>query len=119
MKPRRNPLGDLPLRELDALVDALRRNRETIDRIIDRADVIRSKRLNEGLSYHEIIQLEARPLIVELLTENQHRLTEAGGRWRRAEATALHDEGLTLESIASLFGVTRQRASQLVHPKRS
>ncbi|HVU62075.1 MAG TPA: helix-turn-helix domain-containing protein [Mycobacteriales bacterium] len=118
MRRRRSPVGDRPLRELDALVDALRRNRDTIDRIIERADVIRTKRLEQGLDYHEIIRLEDRPLIVELLTENQHRLVEAGSRWRRAEAVALREEGLTLDDIASLFGVTRQRASQLVHDKR-
>ncbi|HVV74447.1 MAG TPA: hypothetical protein VHC43_00305 [Mycobacteriales bacterium] len=118
MKRRRSPIGDRPLRELDALVDALRRNRDTIDRIIERADLIRRKRLEDGLDYQEIIRLEHRPLIVELLTENQHRLVEAGSRWRRAEAIALRDEGLTLDAIANLFGVTRQRASQLVQDKR-
>ena len=30
----------------------------------------------------------------------------------------LREEGLTLDDIASLFGVTRKRASQLVHDKR-
>jgi transposase len=37
-----------------------------------------------------------------------------GNRVRRTEARALHGEGMTMDEIAKLFGVTRQRISALL-----
>jgi predicted transcriptional regulator len=53
-------------------------------------------------------------LIVQLLTESAETLHEHGSRVRRTEARALHREGLTMDQIARLFGVTRQRVSALL-----
>jgi hypothetical protein len=104
---------------LDALSDLVavleensRRNREMIAR------ARRIERLRQrGLPYSEIVEGQPRPLIVELLTENFDALRTAGGRLRRMEAQALHDEGLTMDRIAELFGVTRQRISRLLKPR--
>ena len=90
--------------------------RETIDRaeqILARAEHIQAQR-KAGVAYREIVPAEQRPLIVELLTAIQSRLADAGSAWRRAEARALHTEGLSMDAIAALFGVTRQRVSSLL-----
>jgi len=55
---------------------------------------------------------------VELTRDNLATLVEAGSRLRRAEAHALHAEGMTMEQIAELFGVTRQRVSALLRSDR-
>jgi predicted transcriptional regulator len=51
---------------------------------------------------------------VELLTESTESLHTFGSRVRRSEARVLHTEGMPMERIARLFGVTRQRVSTLL-----
>ncbi|MFD2093356.1 hypothetical protein [Blastococcus deserti] len=81
--------------------------------VITRAAQIRARRL-DGLSYREIVSGEDLPLIAAVLTENVQRLEAAGTRFRQAEAHALHEEGMTMEEIGRLFGLTRQRISALL-----
>ncbi|MGY1702933.1 hypothetical protein ACI79C_00010 [Geodermatophilus sp. SYSU D00697] len=83
------------------------------EQILERAAYIRDQRA-AGASYREIVPTEPRPLIVELISDTLSQLADAGSRWRRAEARALHGEGLTMDVIARLFGVTRQRVSSLL-----
>ena len=109
--------NDPVLEALDELVRALRGNHERIQATIARAERIREQR-EEGLSYREIESGVERPLIVELTRDNLAALVEAGSRLRRAEARALHAEGMTMEQIAELFGVTRQRVSALLRSER-
>jgi DNA-binding CsgD family transcriptional regulator len=105
------------LEALEGLVRALRNNQARIEATIARAERIREQR-DEGLSYREIESGVERPLIVELTRDNLAALVEAGSRLRRAEARALHAEGMTMEQIAELFGVTRQRVSALLRSDR-
>jgi hypothetical protein len=107
---------DAVLAALDDLTVALRENIARNERALRRADEIRAKRA-EGLAYREIVESAQRPLIVELIAANMAVLADAGSRLRRAEARALHDEGLTMERIATLFGVTRQRISELLRTR--
>ncbi len=51
------------------------------------------------------------------MTDALEVLLGSGSRWRREEARALHDEGVTMDRIAALFGVTRQRVSQLLRER--
>ena len=83
------------------------------EQILERAAYVREQRA-AGVSYREIVPAEPRPLIVELISDTLSQLADAGSRWRRAEARALHGEGLTMDVIARLFGVTRQRVSSLL-----
>jgi DNA-binding transcriptional regulator LsrR (DeoR family) len=53
-----------------------------------------------------------------LLTESSKALDTSGSNVRRAEAQALHAEGMTMEQIAERFGVTRQRVSALLRKAR-
>jgi len=109
--------NDPVLEALDGLVRALRNNRARIEATLARAERIREQR-EAGLSYREIESGEQRPLIVELTRDNLAALVEAGSRLRRAEARALHAEGMTMEQIAELFGVSRQRVSALLRSGR-
>jgi len=109
--------NDPVLEALDGLVRALRNNQARIEATIARAERIREQR-DAGLSYREIESGVDRPLIVELTRDNLAALVEAGSRLRRAEARALHAEGMTMEQIAELFGVTRQRVSALLRSDR-
>ena len=108
---------DPVLDALEGLVRALRENQSRIEATIARAERIREQR-EDGLSYREIESGVERPLIVELTRDNLARLVEAGSRLRRAEARALHAEGMTMEQIAELFGVSRQRVSALLRSER-
>lgn len=104
---------DEVLDALDDLVDALTANTERNRIALERAAAIREAR-HEGKRYSEIVSDESRPLIVDVLNQNLDRLLTSGARFRRAEAKALHDEGVTMERIAEIFGVTRQRVSALL-----
>ena len=98
---------------LEAVIGALRDNIEGSKRAIANAERISGLR-REGRDYQEILDAEERPLVVEQITENLDRLSEHGARLRRAEAAELYASGLTMEQIAELFGVTRQRVSAVL-----
>ncbi len=108
------PPPDSALDALDELCAAVRESVAAAALILERAETIRGQRA-AGLSYTEIVPVEAKPLIVELISDTMGRLAETGSAWRREEARALHREGMTMERIAQLFGVTRQRVSALLN----
>ena len=108
---------DAMFEALDELTDALRENSARNERVIARAERMRQLR-QEGRRWSEIVSEEERPLIVELLTRNLDAIGDAGSRVRRLEAHALHNEGMSMERIAKLFGVTRQRISELLRERR-
>ena len=101
---------------LTALEEVCATSRQMIvsaEQILDRAAYIQGQRA-AGVPYREIVPAEPRPLIVELISATLSELADAGSRWRRAEARALHGEGLSMDVIAQMFGVTRQRVSSLL-----
>jgi hypothetical protein len=100
-------------RALVALADELAACVTRLQNALERADDLRAARA-EGRSWRETVTSEERPLIVERISEALDGLNRAGGRWRREEARALREEGMSINAIAALFGVTRQRASVLV-----
>jgi hypothetical protein len=108
--------SDEVLDALDALVEVLEENNRRNARAIEQAQAMRSLR-DLGLSYSEIALAEERPGIVEMATANLEALLRTGSRLRRAQAAALHREGMTMERIADLFGVTRQRVSALLRSR--
>ncbi len=109
---------DRVLDALDLLEGALRDNIRRNEQALSRAQDIRRQRAI-GEPYREIVSPEARPLIVELIAENMKVLSTAGARLRREMAQALRDEGLTIDAIAKLFGVSRQRISELLRGRSS
>lgn len=107
------PGHDPTLLALESLVEAAEQMARMAAHVIARAARIRACRLEE-LPYRQIVSSENAPLIAELLTKNIQRLEAAGTQFRQAEARALHEEGMTMEEIGRLFGLTRQRISVLI-----
>lgn len=98
---------------LEDLAAALEENITASRAAIIRIEEIRALRA-AGRPYRQIADEQGRPLVVETITENLERLRRCGAALRRAQAQALHDEGLTMSQIAALFGVTRQRVSAIL-----
>jgi DNA-directed RNA polymerase sigma subunit (sigma70/sigma32) len=110
----------MPSREVDAFMEAV----EDLDRVLDESiEMVARMRERigalrrahaEGRPLRDIVPVEQRPLLVQLLTETTNILHSYGNRVRRTEARALQQEGMTMEEIAEQFGVTRQRVSALL-----
>ena len=73
--------------------------------------------LEHGRSIHELVSEEARPRTVEMLTANMANLEDVGADFRANLAHALRSEGITIEAVADLYGVTRQRISALLRQR--
>ena len=92
--------------ELDRCIDELAHARE-------RAGELLAQR-RSGQTWAEIVSQEARPLVVERITTVLGALARAGSAWRREQALALQGENVSINRIAAMFGVTRQRISTLL-----
>jgi DNA-directed RNA polymerase specialized sigma24 family protein len=101
------------LEALTVLEDVLADNGRRASLIKKRIAQLRRLRARD-VPYAELVGNEHGPLIVHLLTESSAALDTAGANVRRAEAEALYAEGMTMEEIAEIFGVTRQRVSALL-----
>lgn len=107
-------------RDTDEFMEALSDLDRALDRVVDMTGRMKA-RIEElrkahagGRPLREIVPEEQTPLIVQLITESTNVLHSSGNRVRRTEAAALHSEGMTMDEIARLFGVTRQRVSALL-----
>ncbi len=111
--------NDTPAR-IDAFLEALSDLDRALDENIDRARRMKQRIIDlqrahaEGRSISEFVPEEETPPIVRLLTESADNLAAYGSRVRRTEALVLYSEGMTMDQIARLFGVTRQRVSALL-----
>ena len=101
------------LAALEDLHGALEANIERARAMQNRIGLLRDAHA-QGQPLREMVSLEEQPLIVRMLSESARVLDECGSRVRRLEARALYEEGLTMDEIAQLFGVTRQRVSALL-----
>jgi hypothetical protein len=109
---------DSVIAALDNVREALTLNVEVTTEALAKIEWILGRR-GTGESWSAIVPTEDKPLVVEMLSANLERLSAAGSRLRRAQAKALHDEGMTMEQIAVCFGVTRQRVSALLKERAS
>ena len=98
---------------LDTMVVALRESTKCNQRAIRQAQTIR-RRCAAGQPYGEVFARQERSEIRQLTRDNIDQMIQAGARFRWAEARTLHAEGLTMDKIAALFGLTRQRISSLL-----
>lgn len=89
---------------------------ENVERSIEIQRRVRflRERLEAGEDLVELVRGEEPPRTVELMSANMTTLETAGAELRAAQALALRSEGLTIEAVAELFGVTRQRISALL-----
>jgi hypothetical protein len=70
---------------------------------------------SEGGSYAELVTSASSPLVIDVVSELLGSLLDAGSRLRRAEARALYAEGLSMDKIARLLRVSRQRVSAIIN----
>jgi len=99
------------LRDLGRQLDRTMADLSEARRRVDQLEQLRAR----GLSWHEIVTQEERPLVVEALTRALDDLGTVGGRFRREEARALQREEVSITRIGKLFGVSRQRVSAILH----
>jgi len=97
--------------ELDACVERLQHARDRAEHLLDER--------RAGRAWLDIVSDEERPLVVESLSSVMSSLATVGHTWRREQARALHREDVSINRIAALFGVTRQRISALLRESAS
>jgi hypothetical protein len=95
--------------ELDTCIDQLQHARARAEQLL----AVRES----GRSWTDIVGGESRPLVVETISGVLSRLSTAGHAWRREQAAALHAEDVSINRIAAMFGVTRQRISALLRDR--
>ena len=98
---------------LENLVTAVQQIDELAREATESAERLRTQR-ERGQSYRDILSDDARPFPVDLVSEMTDALIDAGGKFQRAQARALYEEGATMDQIAELFRVSRQRVSKLL-----
>ena len=92
--------------ELDRCIAQLRHAHDRAERLLDQR--------RAGRAWLDIVTSESRPLVVESMSSVMSTLATAGHVWRREQARALLAERVSINRIAALFGVTRQRISALL-----
>ena len=95
--------------ELDSCIAQLQHARTRSARLLEKR--------RAGHPWLEIVTGEARPLVVESISTVLGSLATAGHAWRREQASALQGEDVSINRIAGLFGVTRQRISALLRER--
>jgi ABC-type transporter Mla subunit MlaD len=106
------------LAALEDLDRALELNIERAQRMKQRIAELQQT-VASGAALIDTVPRERAPLLVRLLTDSAETLQECGSRVRRTEAAVLHKQGMTMDQIATLFGVTRQRVSALLRETSS
>lgn len=104
---------DAAARALEALLSELDHCIEELSRARKRAEILLRER-RSGRPWLEVVTGEDRPLVVERITTVLSALATAGHAWRHEQAVALRREDVSINRIAALFGVTRQRISALL-----
>ncbi|SFF58875.1 hypothetical protein [Blastococcus tunisiensis] len=111
-----DPPADVAERALQDLVTELDRCVDELVRARARADKLLAER-RAGRAWLDIVDGEPRPLVVERISTVLASLSAAGHRWRREQAAALQSEQVSINRIAAMFGVTRQRISALLRER--
>jgi len=107
---------DPAVRALGQLLDVLDTCLTELGDARGRAEKLLEER-QAGRAWLDIVTAESRPLVVEQLSAVMSALASAGGAWRREEAHALAAEQVSINRIAAMFGVTRQRISALLRER--
>ena len=94
---------------LDTCMTELQGARSRAEKLLDERQT--------GRAWLDIVTAESRPLVVEQISSVMASLASAGGAWRREQAHALASEQVSINRIAAMFGVTRQRISALLRER--
>jgi predicted XRE-type DNA-binding protein len=105
--------ADPVLAAIEELVAAARANVIEWEHVITRAARIKELRA-AGHAYRAMQIDDDGPTIIDAVSRNQSRLTDAAAAFRRAIARELVAEGMSRAEIARVFGVSRQRVGMLV-----
>jgi hypothetical protein len=105
--------SDAAERSLQNLVSELDRWADELALARARAEVLLRER-RSGRTWTDIVSGEPRPLVVERISTVLASLATAGHSWRREQASALQGEQVSINRIAAMYGVTRQRISALL-----
>ncbi len=106
--------------EHEEFLHALRDLEGALDETLGAVELMRRRTrevLESAAADHPLrdsVPLTQRPVLVQLLTQTTGLLHTYGNRVRTTEARALYAEGMTMDQIARLFGVSRQRISTLL-----
>jgi hypothetical protein len=98
---------------MDVLVQAIEENEAVLGAVKSRLQQAHDLRV-QGLSYGEMATRREGKAAVEILNASIEALADAGSRLRLATALELRAEGMTMEGIARLFGVSRQRIAAIL-----
>jgi hypothetical protein len=101
------------LAAVEGLATAVEANAQDERLLVRRLRELREGRA-EGRSWLDLLGPDERPSVLGLTGRIIGRLTDAGGRLRRALARGLRLEGATISTIAERFGVSHQRISALL-----
>ena len=110
------PKQDPAFRALTDLIAELDRCAAELERARARAGHLVRERA-AGRPWLEVVTAESRPLVVESISTVLGALATAGHAWRLEQAAALRAEDVSINRIAALFGVTRQRISALLRER--
>jgi hypothetical protein len=110
--------SDPAMAALEALVTELQVCIDQLTHAHSRAEHLLAERHN-GRAWLDVVTSERRPLVVESISAVMASLASAGHAWRREQARALNAEDVSINRIAALFGVTRQRISALLRENDS
>ncbi len=111
-EPAPNPV-DRAEQALDRLITELDLCTRELTLARARAETLLRER-RAGEPWTDLVSRESRPLVVERISTVLAALATVGHAWRREQAAALQGEDVSINRIATMFGVTRQRISALL-----
>ena len=107
------PSDEPATRALRTLITEIEACTAQLEQARTRAESLLDAR-GSGRAWQDIVAGETRPLVVESISSVLGSLSTAGHAWRREQAAALQAEDVSINRIAAMFGVTRQRISALL-----
>lgn len=105
--------GDDVLEALATLTQVLEENAAEERLLASRIREMMQAR-QQGKEWLDVLNDEEQPGTVHLMSSTLARMSMASGGVRRSLVLALRAEGVTIPTIAQLFGVTHQRVSNLL-----
>ena len=111
--PADGATGDAVVAALDELTAALREIVRDADGIIQQADAVVARR-RDGGSWVDVLFTDDARAVTASLAEASERIGRANSGMRRAQAAVLYRNGMSMERIGTLLGISRQRVAILL-----